>query len=644
MRSMPKGVKTWLIQAMLILPCAVFSVVSWPQTGDIVQGPLSFDQPAECVTPAERGRIRQKIAEFEASEAFQPSTSNEPKTYTFFPLAGTLYGDLFNNNYVDLDPSSGLLDWDCSAITYDGHTAIDTDLRGFGEQSVGVPIFAGLDGTVADAHDGEEDNHTGPSSVPPNQVLLNHGGTHYTWYVHMKKGSVAVQVGQHVVAGTQIGLAGSSGNSTQPHLHFESRFNGSYYEPYAGSCRSGESYWLHQVPIRRDTYLRDFQVTNVDVGDYPPWPHDIPRTGSFVQGTKLVSFRVLLHNLPASSTYRIRIKNPSGSVVADWPGSFGNASPSRNPVQWWHFNWTFNQTGTWKIVFDVNDQTLGEAPFTVVASTSEIHNRPPNPIQGAVFEPSAPREGDVVLCRVQTPWICTDPDYDIVRYCYQWSVNGQQVREVTSAATSDVIRRDLIKAGDTVRCVVTPTDGTDSAPSVTVEASVANPMVVQASAQPPSGQAPVTVALSATVTGGAPPYSYEWDFGDGETGSGESVQHVFSTVGQYPITLDVRDSLGWLVQDTSLTVTATLLPPPAATSLKKLGSPFRLHVSGSGFQDSIRVFINGSEWTNLTCDNATQITLKGGKALKAAVPKNTPTQFRFLNPDGGESTATLKWP
>ena len=41
-----------------------------------------------------------------------------------------------------------------------------------------------------------------------------------------------------------------------------------------------------------------------------------------------------------------------------------------------------------------------------------------------------------------------DPDYDIVRYRYQWTVDGRSVRTVTSAALSDVPRRGIAQAGD----------------------------------------------------------------------------------------------------------------------------------------------------------------------------------------------------
>jgi len=52
-------------------------------------------------------------------------------------------------------------------------------------------------------------------------VVIDHGNGEYSVYAHLKPGSLAVQPGQRVTSGQTIGLLGSSGNSTEPHLHFQ---------------------------------------------------------------------------------------------------------------------------------------------------------------------------------------------------------------------------------------------------------------------------------------------------------------------------------------------------------------------------------------------------------------------------------------
>ena len=151
-------------------------------------------------------------------------TSATPKL-TFYPQGGLLWRDTQSFGYVDLDPSPRILEWDCNLLTYNGHTGWDLGLRGFQEQRIGVPVFAAMDGVVVLARDGYFDEHTGTSGCGSldNMVCIDHGNGRTTWYHHLKNGSVApaVFVGRVVRAGEQIGLTGSSGCSSGPHLHFE---------------------------------------------------------------------------------------------------------------------------------------------------------------------------------------------------------------------------------------------------------------------------------------------------------------------------------------------------------------------------------------------------------------------------------------
>lgn len=56
-----------------------------------------------------------------------------------------------------------------------------------------------------------------------NYVKIKHDNGMYTFYAHLKHGSVAVKVGQKVNKGTVLGYMGNTGYSFGAHLHFEVR-------------------------------------------------------------------------------------------------------------------------------------------------------------------------------------------------------------------------------------------------------------------------------------------------------------------------------------------------------------------------------------------------------------------------------------
>ena len=101
------------------------------------------------------------------------------------------------------------------------HTGVDISGSGIN----GKPVYAAADGVISVA---KYDRSYG------NYVIISHGtatdGKYYqTLYAHMTRDTVSV--GQTVKKGQQIGLVGSTGDSTGPHLHFEMRVNGGRVNP-----------------------------------------------------------------------------------------------------------------------------------------------------------------------------------------------------------------------------------------------------------------------------------------------------------------------------------------------------------------------------------------------------------------------------
>lgn len=150
---------------------------------------------------------------------------------------------------------------------YDEHGGSDYILSGGFDQmdSGSARVVAAADGIVLEAEDGNYDRCHGDLAtggvdcdgyeMVANSVVLQHpgsdGSTWRTLYWHLKTDSVQVEVGQHVVRGQELGLVGSSGNSSMPHLHFELRQElgedqVETRDPYAGPYSQVETGWCEQ--------------------------------------------------------------------------------------------------------------------------------------------------------------------------------------------------------------------------------------------------------------------------------------------------------------------------------------------------------------------------------------------------------------
>jgi murein DD-endopeptidase len=109
--------------------------------------------------------------------------------------------------------------------TYQGDPADNKNYRAYGQE-----IHAVADGTVTETKDGLPQNTPGAASlaipitletIGGNHVIMDIGNGLYAFYAHMQPGSLRVKVGDKVRRGQVLGLVGNTGNSSEPHLHFD---------------------------------------------------------------------------------------------------------------------------------------------------------------------------------------------------------------------------------------------------------------------------------------------------------------------------------------------------------------------------------------------------------------------------------------
>jgi len=99
---------------------------------------------------------------------------------------------------------------------WSGHLALDIGA------GTGMPVVASEAGMVVFAG--------GASNGYGRMVMVDHGNSFQTLYAHLSE--IAVRCGQTVKRGQMLGMAGSTGNSTGPHLHFEVRRGGGFLNPW----------------------------------------------------------------------------------------------------------------------------------------------------------------------------------------------------------------------------------------------------------------------------------------------------------------------------------------------------------------------------------------------------------------------------
>lgn len=173
---------------------------------------------------------------------------------TAIPIVGMDHKPGASDNPADCYDYRGLP----APFCYNEHDGTDYLLFGgfFTMDHYDTRVVAAAAGTVESIADGNYDrcHGSGITSVScdgnpmaANNVIIRHDNGFTTRYWHLKKGSVAVTVGQRVQCGQLLGFVGSSGHSTGPHLHFELHDQtGKLTDPYAGPKSQSQSYWTLQ--------------------------------------------------------------------------------------------------------------------------------------------------------------------------------------------------------------------------------------------------------------------------------------------------------------------------------------------------------------------------------------------------------------
>ena len=228
--------------------------------------------------------------------------------------------------YVDEDTTAGIKDWNCGSNTYNTHRGTDIATYPypfFKMDNNQVEVIAAAPGTILFKSDTSFDKNCNGSTSQANFVVIQHTDGTLAYYFHMKKNSVTTKgVGQTVALGEYLGVVGSSGDATGPHLHFEVRTstaNTDFKDPWFGSCNhlNNSSWWT----VQKDYTEAAIVKTQVGLTDplFPACPiTESPNEDTCIPLAASAKFNIIFRNETSGLTANMRIIKPDGSNLSAW--------------------------------------------------------------------------------------------------------------------------------------------------------------------------------------------------------------------------------------------------------------------------------------------------------------------------------------
>ncbi|WP_299491749.1 M23 family metallopeptidase [Acaryochloris sp. IP29b_bin.137] len=257
------------------------------------------------------------------------ATRATPTLKLGLPIDCTLGKDCFVLLYPDRDPGPGAVDFGCGRMTYDGHKGTDFAIPDEKAMAQGVAVKAAAAGTVLRTRNhipdrrlielGQTQSLEGTECG--NGVVIEHDHNWQTQYCHLRQGSISVQPGDTVQEGEPLGLVGTSGQTSFPHIHLSVRYQDQVIDPFMGpEAQSGcqgpkSSLWKTPLPYQPTGLIRAGFATQL------PQINQL-WDGAFADKTlpvesPAVVFWVHTYGMLKGDQERLQLRDPKGKIVAN---------------------------------------------------------------------------------------------------------------------------------------------------------------------------------------------------------------------------------------------------------------------------------------------------------------------------------------
>ena len=371
-----------------------------------------------CLTEAQRADIKRSIddniEQLKAAGTYQDIDRSGGHPLFNWPVAqagGFDYHSVWAlSNYVDHDPNfpNQISDYECGTRSYD--TTAGYNHKGFdiiswpfwwhqmdSDQAINV---AAADGQILDKRDGAFDRNCGFNNLVPNFIAIQHSDGSVTCYLHMKNGGLTSKViGDSVTQGEFLGVIGSSGSSTVPHLHFEVYDSANnLIDPSMGACNNfnADTWWNVQKPYY--TPGINAVLTHSATPEFPTCPtSEVTHESNQFDMGDTVYYGLFLRDQQAGSSIHLKITRPDSSVFQEWDYSLADYFS----ISWWLWSFPADMDGTWTweatYMGDTATHTYNVGVLGV--QDNELVNTVvyPNPLKDKLFIESESQINKVVL-------------------------------------------------------------------------------------------------------------------------------------------------------------------------------------------------------------------------------------------------------
>jgi PKD repeat protein len=207
-----------------------------------------------------------------------------------------------------------------------------------------------------------------------------------------------------------------------------------------------------------------------------------------------------------------------------------------------------NYHGQDSFTYTIQDIYGATDSATVSITVSDINDQP---AASFTYEPTPVRINKTVFFNSTS----TDVDGTIVNWTWNFGDSTMGYGERVTHIYTQI---------ESVSVTLTVRDDDGAEASTTIVISV-QPIILTVDAGGPYtcnlGQ---SILFNGSAAGGLPPYSYSWDFGDGNTSSEQNPHHTYHTAGLFTVTLEVTDSEDVVASGTT---SATVNPDTIAPSI-----------------------------------------------------------------------------